>query len=111
MPSAVDVLDIGCLLCQHAMDERNGDRSFSHRRCHAFDVAASHIAGSEHAGKRGLEQIRSSLEWPPGGCQILLCKVRSGLDEVLLVERETAVQPTRICLGPGHQENVPDIVT
>jgi hypothetical protein len=39
------------LLCKHAMDKRNCDRSFSHRRCHAFDVAAPDVADSEHAGK------------------------------------------------------------
>src|SRR5262245_15676921 len=58
------------ILRQHAVDKRNCDRSFSHRRCHAFDVAASHIADSEHAWKRGLEQVRWSLKWPFGSCQV-----------------------------------------
>src|SRR5688572_13313278 len=38
-------------------------------------------------------------------------KVRSGLDEAFRVERETAIQPSRIRLGSGHQEYVFDIVT
>src|SRR6185295_14477697 len=43
--------------------------------------------------------------------QIFLCQVGSGLDEALRVERDTAIQPAGICLGPGHQENVLDVVT
>ena len=34
---------------QHAMDEGNRDRTFTHCRCHAFDVAAPHVAHGEDA--------------------------------------------------------------
>ena len=35
---------------QHAMDEGNRDRTFTHCRCHAFNVAAPHVAHGEDAG-------------------------------------------------------------
>ena len=99
------------LLGQHAMDKRNCDRAFTDGRCHALDVAAPNVAHGEHARTRGFEQIGRALEWPLGNRQIMLRQVWPGLDEALLVERDTAIQPTRIRFGPSHQEHVPDVVT
>ena len=45
------------LLGQRAVDKRNRDRPFTDRRCHTFDAAAPNIPHSEHARKRGFEQL------------------------------------------------------
>src|SRR5262249_44278828 len=68
------------------------------------------IAHGEHARTRGFEQVGRALEWPLGRGQILLRQVRSRFYEAFLVENDTAIQPSGIRLGPGHQEHVSDVV-
>src|SRR5262245_35852218 len=92
------------------MDKRNSDRAFTDGRCHTLDVPAPDVAHGEHARTRRFEQRGRALEWPLSRCQIVLRQVRSGLDEALLVECDTAIQPTRVRLGASHQEHVADIV-
>ena len=48
------------LLSEHLMDERDRDRTFSHCRCHTFEVVTAHIA-------RGENPVREAgLEFPKG---------------------------------------------
>src|SRR4029077_20371548 len=99
------------LLGQRAVDKRNSDRPFTDCRCHAFDAAAPNVTHGEHARKRGFEQMRGAVERPSGGGEIFFCQVPSGLDETFRVERDTAIQPTGVRVGPRHQEYVPKVVT
>ena len=44
-----------------------------------------------------------------GSGEIFLRQVPSGLDETFRIERDTAIQPTRVGFGPRHQEYVLNI--
>src|SRR5262245_25489219 len=55
--------------------------------------------------------MRRAIERPLGGREICACQIWPSPDKALRVELDTAIQPAGIRLGPGHQKNVPDIVT
>src|ERR1700741_3870935 len=93
------------------MDKRNRDRPLTDCRCHAFDTAAPNVAHGEHPWKRSFEQIRGAVGRPSASGEISLRQVPSGLDETLRIERDTAIQPTGVRVGPRHQEYVLEVVT
>ena len=60
--------------------------------------------GSEVSSRYGERSSR-----PSGSGEIFLRQVPSGLDETLRIERDTAIQPTGVRVGPRHQEYVLNI--
>src|SRR5438309_5312141 len=84
---------IGCSLAKHLMHERDGDRAFTDRGCHALDVAAANIADREDAWKARLQKMRLPLESPSRGVEIFRRNIGSSLDEAVIVERHTVIEP------------------
>src|SRR5215475_3175465 len=91
---------------QYPMDERDGDRPFAHRRCHPLDITASHVTNGKHPGKARFQKIRSPRKRPARGCQISLREIRTGLDKIFSVERDTAVEPASSRKRARHEKNM-----
>ena len=64
----VDLAQVGAMTRSVArqvlVDERHGHRALADRAGHALDRARAHVAGHEHAGHAGLEQVGVALERP-----------------------------------------------
>src|SRR5689334_7928229 len=86
------------------MNERDSDGAFADGGGHPFDIATSHIAGREDPRLTRFEQMRRPGQRPLRLCEIVACEIGTGLDESLLVERETAREPARVRHGAGHHE-------
>src|SRR5438552_16747714 len=80
---------IGCSLAKHLMHERDGDRAFTDRGCHALDVAAANVADREDARKARFQKMRLPLEGPTRGVEIFRRTIGFGLDEAVVVERQS----------------------
>jgi hypothetical protein len=60
-------------------------------------------------GQAGLELVRAARERPPRGGEILPRQIRAGLHEALRVDRQAAVEPPDVRVGPGHREHMADV--
>src|SRR5438128_10299091 len=92
------------------MDEGDRHRAFTPRRRDACDVASAHVADGEDSREAGFQQTRLARERPARGGESLRRQIRAGPDEPVLVERDAALEPARARNGPGHREDVPDVV-
>ena len=90
------------------MNEGNGDRSLPDRGCYALDVARSDVAYRKYTRAARFEKVRSSREWPFCPRQFVLRQVGSGLNEILLIQGETTVEPLSRSDRAGQNENMPD---
>src|SRR5436309_5145068 len=98
------------LFSQYLMDEGDRNRSFTHRRRHALDVAGADVTDGKHSGYGRFKEMRGASERPMGRSEIIVRKVRSGLDEAPRVERDTAIKPARIGYGARHDEDMADFM-
>src|SRR5689334_12130000 len=96
------------LLTQDLMDEGDGNRSFAHGRCHAFDFTAPDITDGEDARATRLEKMRRPGQRPAGSGQIALRQIRAGLDEAFLVQHDARFEPSSVRHRSGHQKDVPN---
>src|SRR5262245_33342166 len=92
------------------MHEGNGNRSLSHRRSHAFDVAGTDITDGEDSRQACFEEIWGASQWPVRRREIFARQVRARLDEALGIECDTAMEPVRIWCRAGHDEDMADVM-
>src|SRR5439155_1243146 len=62
----------------------------------------------EYARYARLHQVRSSGERPARFGQLVRLQIGSGLDEILFVQHHASLQPRRVRIGSGHDEQVAD---
>ena len=59
-------------------------------------------------GRAGLQQVGARGQRPAGLVELVGPEIGAGLDEVLVVERQAALEPGGVRIGAGHQEHVAD---
>src|SRR5207247_1661408 len=84
------------LFSQYLMHEGDRNRSFTHRRRHALDVAGADVTDGKHSGQGRFKQMRGASERPMSRSEIIVRKVRSGLDEAARFERDAGSKPARL---------------
>src|SRR6266550_4001292 len=92
------------------MDARNRDRAFAHGRRDPLGAAAPHVAHREDTWQARFEQIRLTTQRPLRGGKVIGGQRWPRLDESLLIERQAAGEPLRARLGPGHGEDVANLL-
>src|SRR5256884_7303959 len=95
-------------LAQGPVDELNAHRALAHRRRDALHAARPHVSDREDARPDRLQQIGSTGQRPSRLLEVIREEVGSGLDEVLVVERQASLEPGGVRVGAGHQEQVTD---
>src|SRR6476646_6783398 len=97
------------LVLQHTVDEGDHDRAFADRRRHPFDAAAANVAYRKHARQAGLQGIRWARQRPARRVEIVRRQIATGLDEALVVERDTALEPLGVWYRTHHHEDMTDV--
>src|SRR5437773_5712933 len=92
------------------MHEGDRNRSLSNSRGYTFDVAGADVTDSEHSGQAGFKEMWRANKRPMRRSEIVLRKIRPGLDEATHVERNTAIKPARIGYCASHDEDMADLM-
>src|SRR5512135_139350 len=98
------------LLVYYLVHERDRNRSFPDGGGHALDAPRPHIADREYAGQTRFVEVRRAAMRPTRGGQLVLRQVTPRLDESLRVAHDAAIEPARVGIAAGHEEDVPDVV-
>ena len=88
------------------MHKLNRDRSFANRRRYSLHAAGPHIAHRKYARQSGLQQIRRSAQNPFELGQIFGPQVGPCLHKLFVVQRQAAIQPTRIRNRACHEKQM-----
>src|SRR4029434_3752591 len=78
---------------QHLMHKRDRNRPFANGGGDTLDVAAAHIADRKYTRAARFEEERRACQRPVRGVQFFGRQSGTGLDESLVIERETTAQP------------------
>jgi len=86
------------------VDELDRHRTLADRRCDAFDRPMTDVAGEEDTGMAALEEVRVSVEFPPGAAAAAGEDVRPGHEEAVFIAAQPAFRAARGGLAPDQNE-------